>query len=260
MTEPTSNLTPPPTTMAVPHNKSPLYEHGSSTLVLDRHLRRSSTISFGKPAMGTEMVMVDEIPFPPEITTSKPLALLGHGITDIEIHFLQIKFNAIGVYLDPAEIVTSLQPWKGKSSGELSADDSFFDALIAAKAETFLRIVVIKELKGSQYGVQLESAVRDRLAAIDKYEEEEEEALEKVIEFFQGKYLKKHSVITYLFPSSSNTAEIGFSTEGKEEAKFQVENENVAGMLKAWYLGGSRAVSATTVASLADGLAAHLSR
>ncbi|CAN6468069.1 unnamed protein product [Victoria cruziana] len=208
--------------------------------------------------MGTEMVMVDDIPFPPEITTSKPLALLGHGITDIEIHFLQIKFTAIGVYLDPAEIVTSLQAWKGKSGGELAADDSFFDAFTAAKAETLLRVVVIKELKGSQYGVQLESAVRDRLAAIDKYEEEEEEALEKVSEFFQGKYLKKHSVITFLFPSSSNTVEIGFSTEGKEEAKFKVENQNVAGMIKAWYLGGSRAVSATTVASLADGLAARL--
>lgn len=30
-------------------------------------------------AVGTEMVMVDEIPFPPQITTTKPLALLGHG-------------------------------------------------------------------------------------------------------------------------------------------------------------------------------------
>lgn len=29
--------------------------------------------------VGTETVMVDEIPFPPEITTTKPLSLLGHG-------------------------------------------------------------------------------------------------------------------------------------------------------------------------------------
>ncbi|PQM36220.1 putative chalcone--flavonone isomerase 3 [Prunus yedoensis var. nudiflora] len=51
--------------------------------------------------MGTEVVLVDEVPFPSQITTTKPLSLLGHGITDIEIHFLQIKFTAIGVYLDP---------------------------------------------------------------------------------------------------------------------------------------------------------------
>lgn len=68
--------------------------------------------------------------------------------------------------------------------------------------------MVIKEIKGAQYGVQIESAVRDRLAAEDKFEEEEEEALEKVIEFFQSKYFKKHSVITYHFPANSATAEV----------------------------------------------------
>lgn len=66
---------------------------------------------------------------------------------------------------------------------------------------------MIKEIKGSQYGVQLESAVRDRLAEADKYEEEEEEALEKVVEFFQSKYFKKNSVITFHFPATSKTAE-----------------------------------------------------
>lgn len=68
--------------------------------------------------------------------------------------------------------------------------------------EKLFRVVVIKEIKGAQYGVQLESAVRDRLAAIDKYEEEEEEALEKVTNFFQTKYFKKDSVITFSFPAS----------------------------------------------------------
>jgi Chalcone-flavanone isomerase len=68
--------------------------------------------------------------------------------------------------------------------------------------EKLFRVVVIKEIKGSQYGVQLESSVRDRLAACDKYEEEEEEALEKVTEFFQSKYFKKDSVVTFSFPTS----------------------------------------------------------
>jgi chalcone isomerase len=52
------------------------------------------------------------------------------GITDIEIHFLQIKFTAIGVYLEP-EIVGHLQQWKGKPGNVLAEDDDFFEALIS---------------------------------------------------------------------------------------------------------------------------------
>lgn len=54
------------------------------------------------------------------------------GITDIEIHFLQIKFTAIGVYLD-AEVVGHLQQWKGKSGKDLAEDDDFFEALISGR-------------------------------------------------------------------------------------------------------------------------------
>ncbi|KAJ8511399.1 hypothetical protein OPV22_001833, partial [Ensete ventricosum] len=210
-------------------------------------------------AMGSEMVMVDQVPFAPEITVTKPLSLLGYGVTDIEIHFLQIKYNAIGVYMEK-EIIQHLADWKGKKGSELAEDDVFFDAVVSASVEKYLRIVVIKEIKGSQYGVQLESAVRDRLAAIDKYEEEEEEALEKVTEFFQKKYFKKDSLITFHFPAASHTAEISFVTEGKEAAKVKVENPNVAEMIQKWYLGGTRSASPTTVKSLADNLGTMLAQ
>ena len=87
-------------------------------------------------------------------------------------------------------------------------EELFFFIVNAAPGEKLLRIVVIKEIKGSQYGVQLESAVRDRLVDVDKYEEEEEEALEKVVEFFQSKYFKKDSAIAFHFPATSPTAEV----------------------------------------------------
>lgn len=218
--------------------------------------------------MGSKVVLVDGIPFPPQIAASSsssatgptPLSLLGHGITDIEIHFLQIKFTAIGVYLNPDNIIKHLQNWKGKTGDELAGDDHFFDTLITAPVEKFVRIVVIKEIKGSQYGVQLESAVRERLAEMDKYEEEEEDTLQQVVHFFQSKYFKKDSVITFTFPADTAApAEIGFSREGKEEeSKIKVENENVVEMLKKWYLGGTRAVSPTTISSLANSLSIHL--
>ena len=74
--------------------------------------------------------------------------------------------------------------------------------------EKLFRIVVIKEIKGSQYGVQLESSVRDRLVSVDKYEGEEEESLEKVTEFFQSKYFKPNSVLTFHFPNTPGIAEV----------------------------------------------------
>ncbi|CAK8567773.1 unnamed protein product [Lathyrus sativus] len=209
--------------------------------------------------MATETVLVDEISYPSKITTTKPLSLLGHGITDMEIHFLQVKFYAIGVYLE-SEVVNHLQQWKGKSAKELEDNDDFFDTLISAPVEKVIRLVVIKEIKGAQYGVQIETAVRDRLAADDKYEDEEEEALEKTIEFFQSKYFKKYSVITYHFPANSSTAEIVVSLEGKEDSKYVVENANVVETIQKWYLAGSRAISPSTITSLATNLSEELSK
>ncbi|CAA0811025.1 Probable chalcone--flavonone isomerase 3 [Striga hermonthica] len=204
--------------------------------------------------------MVDGIPFP---SSFNQLPLLANGITDMEIHFLQIKFTAIGVYIDP-QIVSHLTKWKGKSEAELAQDDEFFEAVISAPVKKAVRVVVIKEIKGSQFGVQIESAVRDRLAEADKYEEEEEEALEQVVAFFQSKYLKPNAVLTFHFPAaaatSPPTAEIGFSCEGKEESKFEVKNGNVVEMIKKWYLGGPTSVSPTTITSLAAGLSAELSK
>ena len=211
----------------------------------------------------TETITFEGIPFPAEITagaSGKPLSLLANGITDIEIHFLQIKYNAIGVYLHHTDgaLLSHLGAWKGKTAEELLSDAAFWSALVSSPVEKLLRVVVIKEIKGSQYGVQLESSVRDRLAAADLYEDEEEEALEKVAEFFQSKYLKPGSVITFHFPATPGPAEITFVTEGKGDARITVENEHVAGMIQKWYLGGENAVSPTTVRSLADRFAALL--
>uniref|UniRef100_A0A0D3HHG5 Chalcone-flavonone isomerase family protein n=1 Tax=Oryza barthii TaxID=65489 RepID=A0A0D3HHG5_9ORYZ len=233
---------------------APLY-FSRQQLALSIHRKEQKQFQFQPPgsiakknAVGTEIatVEVEGIPFPQEITVSKPLSLLANGITDIEIHFLQIKYNAIGVYLEKDNVLAHLECWKGKKAEELVQDDGFFQALVSAPVEKLLRIVVIKEIKGSQYGVQLESSVRDRLVSVDKYEEDEEEALEKVTEFFQSKYFKPDSVITFHFPTTPGIAEISFVTEGKGEAKLTVENKNVAEMIQKWYLGGESAVSPTT--------------
>lgn len=53
--------------------------------------------------------------------------------------------------------------------------------------EKLVKVVIIKEVKGSQFVTPLQSSVRDRLAYADKYEDEEEEALDNLVEFFQKK-------------------------------------------------------------------------
>ena len=44
-----------------------------------------------------------------------------------------------------------------------------------APVEKLFRLVIIKEVKGSQVAAQLQSSVRDKLSYADKYEDEEEE-------------------------------------------------------------------------------------
>jgi chalcone isomerase len=62
--------------------------------------------------------------------------------------------------------------------------------------EKFIRVVVTKELEGAQYGLQIE--MRDCLASLYNFEEEKK-ALEKLVESFQEKYLKKNSLVPYDF-------------------------------------------------------------
>lgn len=54
--------------------------------------------------------------------------------------------------------------------------------------------------------------------------------------------------------------QIVVSLEGKEDTKFIVENANVVETIKKWYLAGSRAVSPSTISSLATILSQELSK
>lgn len=211
---------------------------------------------------GTEEIEVMEDDFP--LVTNlpmdvNPLQLVGHGVTDVSTLFVRVKFTAIGVYMD-ADVASHLQGWKGKSGAEILADDDFFDTLCGAPVEKFIGVVIIKELKGAQYGLNIE--MKDRLAAIDEFEEDEKEGLEKLVEFFQGKYLNKKSLITFNFPASTKTVEVSFFPVGEKNksAKTAVENGNIAAMIMKYYLGGSSAISRTTITTLAAGMAALLSQ
>lgn len=133
------------------------------------------------------------------------------GNTGMEIETVEIRFTALGFYADPS-ISEHLQKWKGKAPSELIEDDSgFHKELIQTPVEKLVRISIIKGIKGLPYGSALQSSLRDRLVNDDKFEEEEEEALEKLVEFFQPHNLPKGANIIYHWPTPSTVKVLAFS-------------------------------------------------
>ena len=129
----------------------------------------------------------------------------------MEIETVEIRFTAIGFYAEPS-ISEHLQKWKGKEASELIEDDSgFHKEVIQAPVEKLVRISIIKGIKGLPYGSALQSSLRDRLVNEDKFEEEEEEALEKLVEFFQPHNLPKGANIIYYWPTPSTVQVLALS-------------------------------------------------
>jgi hypothetical protein len=209
--------------------------------------------------MGLPVVKVEDIDFTTKITppaASSSLDLIGYGNTGMEIETVEIRFTAIGFYAEPS-ISEHLQKWKGKEASELIEDDSgFHKELIQTPVEKLVRISIIKGIKGLPYGSALQSSLRDRLVNDDKFEDEEEEALEKLVEFFQPHNLPKGANIIYHW-STPSTVKVSLSEEaGKipEEVSYTIEDANVAEALLDLYLG-ENTITPSTLSSVAEAIA-----
>ncbi|KAL3696661.1 hypothetical protein R1sor_010737 [Riccia sorocarpa] len=206
-------------------------------------------------------LVVDGIEFPATITapgTSDSLKFLGYGMTDMTIETILVKFTAIGVYAGE-ELKTHLKAWGGKSASELTAgEEGYFKDFVDAPVGKLLKIGVIKGIKGNQYGGTLESSIRDRLAYDDLYEEEEEAAVEKIVEYFDTKNLPPGSAVFFYWPSPDEL-QVAVTPDDKLPEKFEltVKNKNVATYLLHWYVG-AKPYSETTQAAVAQGVSALL--
>lgn len=209
--------------------------------------------------MGHPTVKVDDIDFTTKITppaSSSTLDLIGYGGTGMEIETVEIKFTAMAFYAEPS-VKEHLQKWKGKAVSELVEDDSgFHKELIQAPGEKLVRISIIKGIKGLPYGGSLQSSLRDRLVNDDKFEEEEEEALEKLVEFFQPHNLPKGANIVYYWPTPASV-QVSLSEEAKvpEQVAYTIEDANVAEALLDLYLG-ENTITPSTLSSVAEAIAA----
>lgn len=236
---------------------------GSSSNFTGHDVEKNLQIISGN--VTTECTMVHGIAFPRQIfiSDSKSLSLLGFGIADITgKRIVWSKYAAYGVYMEP-EISKYLQQWKDKSGNELSLNKNFWDALISAPVEKYVRIVVFKEITGSEYARELRSAVLYGLAAADKqYDKYELEELEILAGFFECKFLKKNSIISYHFSPNSESAEAVFFCEGLVEI-IKVEDAKVVRVILRWYLGlgvTRGLLSPAIIVSLANTLSAELSK
>jgi len=213
--------------------------------------------------MGLERVELDGVEFSGKITppaSASVLELVGHGMTGMEIETVEIKFTNIGLYAEPS-ITEHLQNWKGKPATELVEDDSgFHKELIQTPVEKLVRISIIKGVKGTPYGGSLQSSLRDRLVNDDKYEEAEEEALDKLVDFFQPHNFPKGANIIYHWPTPS-TVKISISADTTlpEDVSYTIEDANVAEALLDLYLG-ENTITPTTLSSLAETIAAQLAK
>nr|8DLD_A Chain A, Chalcone-flavonone isomerase family protein [Physcomitrium patens] len=210
-------------------------------------------------SMGPQVVKVEDIDFATKFTPptgSTELDLIGYGNTGMEIETVEIRFTAIGFYAEPS-ISEHLQKWKGTPSSNLVEDDSgFHKELIQAPVEKAVRISIIKGIKGLPYGSALQSSLRDRLVNNDLFEEEEEEALEKLAEFFQPHNLPKGTNIIYHWATPSSV-KVSLSEEGKmpEDVAYTIDDAHVAEALLDLYLG-ENTITPSTLASVAEAIAA----
>ncbi|CAM6052077.1 unnamed protein product [Sphagnum compactum] len=195
----------------------------------------------------------------PSTSSSPTLFLAGYGVTEMSIETIEVKFTAIGVYLEQT-VVEHLKPWKGKTTVELLEEDSgFHKDLIQAPVEKLVKVAIIKGVKGTPYGGSLRSSLQDRLVYDDKFEEAEEATLDALATFFQPHTFPKGSTIFYHWPTPS-IVQVSIAADGLVAAatvSHTIENKQVAEALLDVYLG-ENTITPSTLASVAEGISALL--
>ncbi|CAM6084544.1 unnamed protein product [Calypogeia fissa] len=181
--------------------------------------------SAARAAMGTvTKEPVTGIEFPNTLTppgASTELALVGAGVREKKIAFFKVKVYAVGFYIDASSLVdTPLSSWKGKSGSELSKDEAFFKALMVAPVEKALRIVLARDVDGSQFWGALDEALAPRLKTAGAAGQE---ALTKFGNVFKDLALKQGTsvLLTWSQPATMQVAVDGSSNSATPDATIE---------------------------------------
>eukprot|EP00271_Cylindrocystis_brebissonii_P009641 TRINITY_DN24660_c0_g1_i1.p1 TRINITY_DN24660_c0_g1~~TRINITY_DN24660_c0_g1_i1.p1 ORF type:complete len:276 (-),score=42.13 TRINITY_DN24660_c0_g1_i1:670-1497(-) len=186
---------------------------------------------------------------------TKELILLGSGVREKKIAFINVKVYAVGLYVEPA-ITESLGSFKGK---DLARDEEFSYLMSKAPVEKSFRIVLARDVEGKQFGEALAESLGPRLKAAGAGAEGERDvALFDAA--FQGRSLKKDTSI-FLTAVQPSTLQIGIlEPAAKSDAAASlvaIESAPLIGALFDVYLG-AEPVSPAAKASIARGVTALL--
>ncbi|KAG6755185.1 hypothetical protein POTOM_041003 [Populus tomentosa] len=164
-----------------------------------------------------------------------------------------VKVYAAGLYVNPS-ILSTLSTWKGQSASEIQENLALFSSIFQAPLEKSLQIVLVRDIDGKTFWDALDDAISPRIKTATPVDES---ALSTFRSIFQGRSLKKGTLIflTWLNPSKMLVC---VSSDGiPSSADATIESENVTSALFDVFFGDAP-VSPSLKNSVANGLATIL--
>lgn len=231
-----------------------LYNNSTPTHLAFKASSSSSSFSVGRAEYTEETATKEKFQRSlslPGCSTS--LSLLGTGYREKVFAIIGVKVYAAGLYVNPS-ILSTLSTWKGQSASEIQENSALFSSIFQAPLEKSLQIVLVRDIDGKTFWDALDDAISSRTKTATPVDES---ALSTFRSIFQGRSLKKGTLIflTWLNPSKMLVC---VSSDGiPSSADATIESENVTSALFDVFFGDAP-VSPSLKNSAANGLATIL--
>lgn len=184
---------------------------------------------------------------------STSLSLLGTGYREKVFAIIGVKVYAAGLYVNPS-ILSTLSTWKGQSASEIQENSALFSLIFQAPLEKSLQIVLVRDIDGKTFWDALDDAISPRIKTATPVDES---ALSTFRSIFQGRSLKKGTLIFLTWLNTSKML-VCVSSDGiPSSVDATIESENVTSALFDVFFGDAP-VSPSLKNSAANGLATIL--
>ncbi|KAM7260591.1 hypothetical protein ACFE04_011264 [Oxalis oulophora] len=184
---------------------------------------------------------------------SNTLLLIGTGYREKVFAIIGVKVYAAGFYVNES-LLSNLSAWKGQSATEIKDNSSLFSTILKASLEKSLQIVLVRDIDGKTFWDALDEAISPRIKAQTPVDES---ALSTFRGIFEGRSLKKGTIIILTWPDSSKML-VSVSSNGlPSNVDATIESINVSSALFDVFVGDSP-VSPSLKSSVSNGLATNL--
>jgi hypothetical protein len=150
-------------------------------------------------AQDTVTEQSSKVPFPTRVTdpAGAEQVLMGMGLRTRTI--LKVKVYAFGLYVDSARAKEVLSAFAGRDHKALRDDQNFYDALLEGEIPMTLRLVMTRDVGGSDMADAFDGALRPRVerAAAEKDLPGGVEAQEQFRGYFNVEQMTKESELLF---------------------------------------------------------------